>query len=162
MAERYETVVLGVLDLGEAEIDIRIVRVSSAGTYGVVFGGSLAEGALSSIEQAKALAGDGAELAWRDGLGVEDNECPCAICGAPVPLSPRTPQRVCVVCALEAVDAEGRTLRFSNDDLTGGFVAIDSNGTHSTNHECFVRGVRCWADEAHFGGIVLVLRPRTP
>lgn len=159
MTVRFETVKLGLLDLGEAEIDLRIVRTSPGGTYGVVFGGSLAEAALPSIEAAKQLAGKDADVSWRDNLDLQEDERPCAICSAPVHFSPRTPERVCVVCALEAVDAKGLSLRFSNDDMGGGFVATASDGKRSADHICFVRGVRCWADEAYFGGIALVVRP---
>jgi hypothetical protein len=159
MIERFETVMLGRLDLGEAEIDLRIVRVSPGGTYGVVFGGSLAEAALPSVEAAKQLAGKDAEVTWRDNLDLQEDERPCALCSAPVLFSPRTPERVCVVCTLEAVDAKGLSLRFSNDDTGGGFVAVASDGRRSAEHVCFVRGVRCWADEAYFGGIALVVRP---
>ena len=159
MSVRFETVLLGVLDLGEAEIDIRIVRRSPGVTYGVVFGGSLADETLASVEAAQQLAGNDARITWRSDLAPQADETTCAICSAPVPLSPRTPKRVCAVCALEAVDAKGQSLRFLNEDMTGGFVAINGDGSRSDNHVCFVRGMRCWADEAYFGGIVVVLRP---
>ena len=39
---------------------------------------------------------------------------------------------------------------------TGGLQAVYSEtGEPYLDHVCFVRGVRCCADEAHFGGIVV-------
>jgi len=63
------------------------------------------------------------------------------------------------VCALEAVDSAGRPMRFYNGGGNGGFVAHASDGTRSQNHECYVRGMRCWADETRFDGIAVVLAP---
>jgi hypothetical protein len=56
----------------------------------------------------------------------------------------------------QATDKSGRSLEFANIDATGGFQAFYSDtGEHYRDHVCFVRGVRCCADEAHFGGIVI-------
>ena len=59
----------------------------------------------------------------------------------------------------EATDEHGRRLSFFNVDMTGGFraVYVDS-GEEREGHVCYVRGVRCWADEARFGGIVIEQR----
>ena len=56
----------------------------------------------------------------------------------------------------QATTESGRRLEFSNVDATGGFQAFYSEtGEPYPSHVCFVRGVRCVADEAHFGGIVV-------
>lgn len=45
---------------------------------------------------------------------------------------------------------------FGNTDLSGGFVATYADsGEIRLAHDCFVRGIHCWADEARFGGIVI-------
>jgi hypothetical protein len=51
---------------------------------------------------------------------------------------------------------DGRLLAFSNVDLSGGFIAtfVDT-GEEYESHECFVDGVKCHADEARFGGVVI-------
>jgi hypothetical protein len=68
----------------------------------------------------------------------------------------RYPRRVCASCVERACDEEGRRLRFSNTGLSGGFVArYADGGAERASHECFIDGVRCWADEAYFGGIVV-------
>lgn len=73
----------------------------------------------------------------------------------------RYPNYVCLTCAADAVNASGRKLEFSNASFSGGYVAwyADTREPYDS-HECFVRGVRCHADEAHMGGIVI--RPIFP
>lgn len=40
--------------------------------------------------------------------------------------------------------------------FSGGFAAIyDDTHEESDSHICYIDGVRCWADEAHMGGIVI-------
>jgi hypothetical protein len=53
-------------------------------------------------------------------------------------------------------DRDGQSVRFSNIDGCGGFQARRFDGSTSADHACWVRGVPCWADEAKFGGIVVV------
>lgn len=86
--------------------------------------------------------------------GSRKQECP--ICSAEVAERPRYPRYVCRTCATRAQSADGRPLAFWNAGLAGGFVAQyrDTDEEYSS-HECFVDGVRCHADEAKFGGIVI-------
>jgi hypothetical protein len=87
-----------------------------------------------------------------------DKETPqfCPICSRPVRASHRYPDYVCDDCAALAVDEQGRKLAFFNTSMSGGFEAryADTDETRFS-HDCFVRGVRCRADEAYFGGIVI-------
>ena len=47
-------------------------------------------------------------------------------------------------------------LEFSNVSWSGGFAApYADTGEEYTSHECFVGSVKCHADEARFGGIVI-------
>lgn len=48
-------------------------------------------------------------------------------------------------------------MKFSNVDMTGGFIAqyADTGEAYPLEHECYVDGVHCHADEGHFGGIVI-------
>ena len=80
----------------------------------------------------------------------------CPICDGEVAESSRYPRYLCSTCAERARSADGRPLAFSNADLSGGFIAtfVDT-GEEYESHECFVDGVKCHADEAHFGGIVI-------
>jgi hypothetical protein len=89
----------------------------------------------------------------------------CPLCGAAVPVNPRYPQALCRECAALAGDVRGRPLAFANESMGGGFEArYADTGEEYLSHECWVRGVRCWADEARFGGIVIqpIAPPHAP
>ena len=80
----------------------------------------------------------------------------CPICSAVVPPNPRYLRYLCPSCTRKATSADGRLLEFSNVSLSGGFAArYADTGEEYTSHECFVGSVRCHADEARFGGIVI-------
>jgi hypothetical protein len=59
-------------------------------------------------------------------------------------------------CASRAKSADGRSLRFSNVDMTGGFIAeyADTSELYDS-HECRIDDIHCYADEGRFGGIVI-------
>ena len=45
---------------------------------------------------------------------------------------------------------------FTNESVSGGFIAMyRDTGEIRDSHICYVDGHRCWADEAHMGGIVV-------
>jgi recombinational DNA repair protein (RecF pathway) len=80
----------------------------------------------------------------------------CPICGAPVAPVARYPRCVCVTCAAKAVARDGRLLRFFNLSVSGGFGAeYAENHEPYNSHVCYIDGVKCLADEAHMGGIVI-------
>ena len=85
-------------------------------------------------------------------------EISCPICGATTKTLPRYPRRVCGTCAAKASDESGRVLQFFNTSLGGGFIAYyaDSHQTEThPGHICFIDDIRCYADEARFGGIII-------
>lgn len=65
---------------------------------------------------------------------------------------------VCEPCLnrFGTLDEDGLALTFGNVDFTGGFVSM-RNGvrTSQPEHVCYVNGIKCFADEARFGGIVI-------
>lgn len=73
-----------------------------------------------------------------------------------VPSFPRYPRYLCLECASRATSKDGRSLKSSNIDTTGGFIAeyADTGETYP-GYECYVDGVHCYADEGYFGGIVI-------
>jgi hypothetical protein len=88
----------------------------------------------------------------------------CPICIGQIPTDPRYPDRLCDDCADRTVDIDGRALNFVNVSLSGGFAAYFADDKTpadviTRDHTVFVDGVRCWADEAYFGGIVLCPAP---
>lgn len=80
----------------------------------------------------------------------------CPICATSVEPNSRYPCYVCQKCAAKATSADGRLLSFHNEGFSGGYVAhyADTGGDYPS-HECFIEGVKCHADEARFGGIVI-------
>jgi hypothetical protein len=80
----------------------------------------------------------------------------CPICLTEVHAYARYPRYVCSECYKKVCDENGRPLKFSNVSLSGGFVArYADTGEERDSHVCFIEGVRCWADEARFGGTVI-------
>jgi hypothetical protein len=101
----------------------------------------------------------GARLDSADGAFAPKPGQQCPICHFSVHPSTRYPRALCGLCMFEATDEHGRRLSFFNVDMTGGFRAVYADsGEEREGHVCYVRGVRCWADEARFGGIVIEQR----
>lgn len=81
---------------------------------------------------------------------------PCPICSTPVPHQERYPRAVCRACYDKACDDQGRTLKFYNTSMGGGFKAVVADTQEEyPGHICYIGGMECWADEARFGGIVI-------
>lgn len=80
----------------------------------------------------------------------------CPICKTEVKTFPRYPKYLCPKCSKKVVSSDGRPLEFFNKSLSGGFVAYFADTkVKYDSHICFVEGVKCFADEARFGGIVI-------
>ncbi|RPJ26982.1 MAG: hypothetical protein EHM33_09575 [Chloroflexi bacterium] len=80
----------------------------------------------------------------------------CPICHTSIQPFERYPRYLCPECASRAKSDAGRLLKFSNIDMTGGFIAEYADTSESyPSHECYVDGIHCYADEGHFGGIVI-------
>lgn len=80
----------------------------------------------------------------------------CPICSIQVDNSPRYLNYICEKCCQKATDKNGRRLNFFNIDLSGGFKAVYiDNGEELHSHICFIEAIKCHADEAKFGGIVI-------
>lgn len=80
----------------------------------------------------------------------------------------RYPDYVCEECVSLAVDENGNSVSFSNEDVYGGLIGhvVDArtgkaleNDFMTAKPEFLIRGVPCYASEAHFGGVVI--RPKT-
>lgn len=80
----------------------------------------------------------------------------CPVCKDKVTKNQRYPRYLCRICAIQAADESGQPLEFRNTAISGGFEARYAQTQKiRRSHVCFVRGIRCWADEARYGGIVL-------
>ena len=86
------------------------------------------------------------------------SEQTCPICSAVVEPSPRYPSYICADCCRKAVDENGRPLGFGNVSFSGGFAAWYKDiEEERDSHICYIDGIKCWADEAHMGGIVITI-----
>ncbi len=81
----------------------------------------------------------------------------CPICGRSVSGSKRYPRYVCSNCVKRAADIKGQKVVFSNIDFGGGVQGhyVESDKPYS-DHVCMIDGVKCFAQEARFGGIVIL------
>lgn len=88
----------------------------------------------------------------------------CPICAADVMPMSRYPDYVCENCFRQATTTDGVPVDFANEDLSGGligFVRDTRTGMFvedealTANPIVLIRGIECYADEAHFGGIVI-------
>jgi hypothetical protein len=83
----------------------------------------------------------------------------CPVCSAEVSDSTRYPRYVCPICANKTRAADGRRVEFFNESLSGGFVGRYSDNSEAyDNPGCFLGDIRCYADEARFGGIVIQVK----
>ena len=85
----------------------------------------------------------------------------CPICSAEIQRLARYPRSICRECfSRENVkDASGNPVWFCNTHFPGlGFASlhtVDGTVVEKEEHICFVKGVKCYAEEAKFGGIVI-------
>ncbi|KAJ3445304.1 hypothetical protein M0812_11176 [Anaeramoeba flamelloides] len=86
---------------------------------------------------------------------MEEQKCP--ICKKNVEISPRYPHYVCGECRSTGVfTKEGKQINFFNEDMSGGFLSqIEGEKKFGREHTCYIKNVKCFADEARFGGIVI-------
>ncbi len=79
----------------------------------------------------------------------------CPICFNSVQPFARYPNYVCNDCCEKVVDRKGREVWFRNLDMWGGFEGVYADdGSPYDSNICFIKGMRCTAEEARFGGIV--------
>jgi hypothetical protein len=80
----------------------------------------------------------------------------CPICKKELKFIKRYPNYVCRDCAEKANDINGRKLLFGNIGISGGYEAyFDDTKEKYDNHICYINEIKCYADEARFGGIVI-------
>lgn len=93
-------------------------------------------------------------MTGRHGAATDTQRCP--VCGAPRAFRERYPRSLCAACVRRAVDERGRPLDFFNEDGGGGLtVVVRSTGERRESPLCWVDGVRCRAEEARMGGVVV-------
>jgi hypothetical protein len=80
----------------------------------------------------------------------------CPICRNSVEPNRRYRRYVCNACVDKAVSADGRRVAFYNANLFGGCVGeyVDTREPY-LSEDCIIAGIKCQAEEARFGGIVI-------
>ncbi len=82
----------------------------------------------------------------------------CPICKESVYLMARYPNYICINCITKygTYTEDNKKIDFYNIDHTGGFKSqIEGDNNFTNEHVCYVNNVKCFADEARFGGIVI-------
>jgi hypothetical protein len=87
---------------------------------------------------------------------MKDATLHCPICRAEKRENKRYPRYVCSACAAKVEDEAGRRLEITNANSGDGIrIVYAATGEVRSSRECFVQSIRCWAQEAHFGGVVI-------
>ena len=89
---------------------------------------------------------------------MNDTEQICPLCKQEVQKNARYPNYVCHKCLKEhgTYTEDGKKITFYNPYIDGGFESlIEGDSKPSYCHICFINGVKCYASEARFGGIVI-------
>ena len=93
-------------------------------------------------------------------------EQPCPRCGNAVTQSDRYPEYLCAACESLATDADGASVQGFNATPLGGFMLRWPGGEHPDlvggGAWVWIDGTRWWADEARFGGTLMVPESRGP
>jgi hypothetical protein len=82
----------------------------------------------------------------------------CPLCHKSVYYQARYPDYICQGCLTlhGTLTRSGKTITFSNVDFYGGFMSqVEGETEIGDTSTCYVNGVRCSAQEARFGGIVV-------
>jgi hypothetical protein len=92
------------------------------------------------------------------------SEQKCPICEKVQQESQRYPHYLCAECVDLATDETGVQVKVINSDLMGTGIQVLNKETEAKTNvwldeyeraKVFVKGVPCYAQEAHFGGIVI-------
>lgn len=91
---------------------------------------------------------------------MEDFNCP--ICNNNHKTLARYSNAVCNICIgnYPPRTNDNKLITFSNISISGGCVGSilndDESYSESTNNECYINNIKCYASEARFGGIVIL------
>lgn len=87
----------------------------------------------------------------------------CGICKKTFQNISRYGNIICSECQYlyrnEILDRDGNNVYYCNEGISGGFNSvhlIKNNKVVKQDHECWFRETKCYADEARFGGIVIM------
>jgi hypothetical protein len=81
----------------------------------------------------------------------------CPICNEKEKMLIRYKNMVCSKCLQTGIWADKPQkipIKFGNKGIEGGFISFVNN-IPGSQHTCYIREKKCYADEAKFGGIVI-------
>lgn len=91
-----------------------------------------------------------------DKLKIQNSNDMCPICSMKKSFDARYPNAVCNLCSIKTTTKEGHLIDYYNTSPFGGFEGKNTHtGEKTTDHICYINNMRCYADEARFGGIVI-------
>lgn len=80
----------------------------------------------------------------------------CPVCQKSITPVARYPNYVCAECAAHAESVDGRLMDITNADILGGVqLRYRDTGEPHDETQVFIRGIKCKAREARFGGVVI-------
>ena len=85
---------------------------------------------------------------------MEKTKCP--ICDKEINQLSRYPKTICASCGERTLTANNVKIDFYNEGPEGGFYSLITN-VKGNQHECYVDGKKCYAEEHRFGGIIIQL-----
>ncbi len=83
-----------------------------------------------------------------------DRKTKCPLCNNEMILFERYPNKICDDCWYLTQTKDGKEITFANQGIHGGFLSCVDK-TVGEDHQCFINGVECYAEEGRFGGIII-------
>lgn len=83
----------------------------------------------------------------------------CPICRQSIDPNPRYPSYICSECCQRTKSIDGQPLIYTNAGFSGGIVAqYAGTNRQYDNQFCYIDNIKCEAEEARFGGIVIQIK----
>ena len=79
----------------------------------------------------------------------------CGLCTRKVIEMRRYPHYICEDCISECppTNENNEPIEFFNIDISGGFRS-KANNVYGNEHICYIKNIKCYAEEGRYGGIV--------
>ena len=78
----------------------------------------------------------------------------CPTCSNIIITDKKYPTQICDECWYLTLNKNGNDISFGNVGINGGFLSF-SDGKIGEEHQCFINGIECYAQEGGCGGIVI-------
>jgi len=78
----------------------------------------------------------------------------CPTCSNVITKNKKYPTEICDECWYLTKNKNGRDIHFANKGINGRFLSMVGEKVVN-QHQCFVNGIECYADEGKYGGIII-------